>query len=212
MKIFSSFIAFSAVFSLGLVLLVQIPQPATAANSPDFIEFTINVPEDVLSMTHGFNTGLMKIPPTITSLSGSADQSMLAVTARLRNAGGEFVGIASELEVFPDAIGPRPGMSWKTDWTITTKQGSLFIYQEERVPDAHIPAFSQLASGQNWHGSIIANISSGPHPSGRGIIIGGTGVYAGRTGTFIERVDLTGLTTKGEMLGVMYLQIYLDKK
>jgi hypothetical protein len=43
-------------------------------------------------------------------------------------------------------------------------------------------------------------------------MVGGTGVYAGRTGTFIERVDLQGLTTDGRFSGIIYLQVYLDPK
>jgi hypothetical protein len=137
---------------------------------------------------------------------------MIVITAKVRDKSRKFVGVASELEIFPDNIGPRPNISWKTDWTITTVKGTLFASQDEWVPQAHIPAFSQLSIGENWQGSIVADTSFGPHSSGRGVMVGGTGVYAGRTGTFIERVDLQGLTTDGRFSGIIYLQVYLDPK
>jgi len=86
------------------------------------------------------------------------------------------------------------------------------MYEEEGVPAAHLPAFASVVAGKNWTGSLPAQVSVGPHPSGRGIIIGGTGIYEGATGTFVEKVELRSLTTEGELRGVMYLQIYLDKK
>ncbi len=183
---------------------------AYASSAGEPIEFTVNMPEDALSFTHGFSTGLMRIPEQIENFENSPLSPMIAATFRLRDKGGNLVGIASELEIFPDELGPRPDISWKTDWTITTSAGSIYIHQDERVPAVHIPAFAQLMEGKNWEGSLMGQISSGPHASGRGIIIGGTGVYAGASGTFVEKVDLQALSIDGKMRGIMILQIYLD--
>ncbi len=212
MKKSLAFLVFGLVLGIGGMWWIQRPDAPPPAAQTDFIEFTIKIPEDIISLTHGFTNSMARLPDNIVSLEDSSISNMIAVTARVRNKDGDFVGMASELEIFPDDKGPRPGMSWKTDWTITTPQGTLFIYEDERVPAAHLPAFMRVASGENWQGSIAADISFGPHPSGRGIIIDGTGIYAGATGTFVEKVDLQGLTTEGEMTGVMYLQVYLDKK
>ncbi|MCF6329741.1 MAG: hypothetical protein L3J02_08085 [Henriciella sp.] len=203
---------------LGLALgvagmyLFSRPTPPPPASQVDFIEFSMEIPEDVISLTHGFPNGSARVPETILSLEGSSLGNMLAVSARVRDKDGDFVGMASQLELFPDVNGPRPGMSWKADWTITTPQGTLFLYHDERVAMEHMPAFRHVATGENWEGSIPADTSFGPHPSGRGIIVGGTGIYAGRTGTFTEKVDLQGLTTERKIRGVMYLQVNLDKK
>ncbi|MCF6293089.1 MAG: hypothetical protein L3J04_06830, partial [Robiginitomaculum sp.] len=191
-----------ALLFLGLVLVLSgtlwlnRSEPLPPAAPTDFIEFTINIPQDIISLTHGFANGSARVPETITSLEGSSLGNMLAVSARVRDKDGNFVGMASQLELFPDVNGPRPGMSWKADWTITTPQGTLYIYHDERIAMEHMQAFAHVASGENWEGSIPANTSFGPHPSGRGIIVGGTGIYAGRTGTFTEKVDLQGLTTE----------------
>ncbi len=200
--------------TLGIsgVFLFSKPAPAAPAEEASFIEYSIELPGDVLSLTHGFAGGIGPMPDAITTLENSTISDMLAFTGRIRDRDGNLVGLASELEIFPDANGIRPDMTWKTDWTVTTPQGTLFMHENERIPAAHLPAFETVAGGEAWTGSLPAQVSVGPHPSGRGVIVGGTGLYAGATGTFVEKVDLRGLTPEGDMAGVMYVQIFLDKK
>ncbi len=186
------------------------PEAPLPVSQADFIEFNLEIPGDILAMTHGFTGSIKRVPENITSLENSSISNMIGVVARIRDRDGKPAGLASELEIFPDDSGPRPGMTWKTHWTITTPEGSLLIYETEAVPLAHIPAFASVIAGNDWSGSIFADVSSGPHPTGRGVIIDGTGIYAGARGTFNERVELRQLTTDGEMVGTMYLQIYLD--
>ncbi|MBL4852886.1 hypothetical protein JYT93_00290 [bacterium AH-315-J19] len=212
MKKSIALLLFGLVLGIGGMWWVQRPDAPPPASQVGFIEFTIKIPEDVLSLTHGFAGGIGRTPDTIASLENSEISHMLGFTARIRDTDGTLVGLASELEIFPDDKGIRPGISWKTDWTVNTPQGTLFMYEEEGVPAAHLPAFASVVAGKNWTGSLPAQVSVGPHPSGRGIIIGGTGIYEGATGTFVEKVELRSLTTEGELRGVMYLQIYLDKK
>ena len=190
------------------------PEAPLPVSQADFIEFSIEIPGDIIAMTHGFTGSIKKIPENIISLENSSISNMIGVIARIRDKNGELAGLASELEIFPDDKGVRPGITWKTDWTITTPEGSLLAYETEAIPLAHMPAFTSVITGNNWTGSLYGNVTSGPHPTGRGVIIGGTGVYAGARGTFIERVELRQLTTDGGMVGTMYLQIYLehDKK
>jgi len=199
--------------ALGVAGMFWLNRPETPLpiSQTNYVEFKLEMAEDILSLTHGFSGGMMRVPQNVAGLENSSLKNMLGLVARIRNADGELVGLASELEIFPDDAGPRPGMDWKTHWTITTPEGSLLIYETESIPLAHIPAFASVIMGNDWTGSIAANVSSGPHPSGRGVIVGGTGVYDGASGTFIERVELRGLTTRGEMVGTMYLQIYLDR-
>ncbi len=191
-----------AVIALGVAGIFwlnrsEVPAPVTQAK---YIEFIYELPGDTLALTHGFPGSLKRHPENITSLENSRLSNMIGLVARIRNRDGELVGLASELEIFPDDKGPRPGMTWDTHWTITTSEGSLLIFETETIPDEHITIFETVA----------VDISSGPHPSGRGIIVGGTGIYAGATGMFIERVELRGLTTEGKMTGSMFLQVYLD--
>ncbi|GEM_PF-2025388 len=198
--------------ALGVAVMFWFNRPETPLpiSQTNYVEFKLEMAEDILSLTHGFSGSIIRVPHNIISLENSPLSNMIGLVARIRNTDGKLVGLASELEIFPDDAGPRPGMSWKTHWTITTTEGSLLIYETESIPLAHIPAFTSVIAGNDWTGSITANVSSGPHPTGRGVIVGGTGIYDGARGTFIERVELRGLTTKGEMVGTMYLQIYLD--
>jgi len=215
MKNTIAFIVLGIVLGITAVFMVQSLQKMEATSSTehvDFIEYRVEVPGDVLAITHGFERGIGRAPDTITSLENSAISNMLAFIARIRDKDGNLVGLASELEIFPDDKGVNPDKTWKTDWTVTTPQGTLLMYENERVPAAHLPAFTSVMAGENWTGSIFAQTSVGPHPSGRGVIIGGTGIYAGATGTFVEKIELRGLTTEGGITGTMYLQIYLDKK
>jgi len=205
-------ILFGMALGIGGLSLLGRPARALAATQAEFIEYSIELPGDVLSLTHGFASGIGRTPGNITNLENSTISNMLAFTARIRDKDGNFAGLASELEIFPDDNGIRPDITWKTDWTVTTPQGTLLMYEVERVPTAHLPAFASIDAGESWTGSLPAQVSVGPHPSGRGVIVGGTGIYAGATGTFFEKVELRGLTTDGEMAGTMYLQIYLDKK
>jgi len=215
MKKTLSIVLAGAALGIGGMFLLSRPAPASPAVQADVIEYFIELPGDVLSLSHGFAGGaggIGRTPSAITSLENSVISNMLAFTARIRDRDGNLVGLASELEIFPDDKGIRPDLTWKTDWTITTPEGTLLMYQYEGMPAAHLPAFASVAAGENWTGSLPGQTSVGPHPSGRGVIVGGTGIYAGATGTFIENVDLRGLTTEGGIFGVMSLQIYLDKK
>ncbi len=197
---------------LGAFVMYWLNRPPLppSANTADFLEFRVEIPGDTLSLTHGFSGSLKRIPEYIVSLENSSLSNMIGLIARIRDKDGKLAGLASELEIFPDDIGPRPGMGWRTHWTITTPEGSLLVYETERIPMAHIPPFASVIAGNDWTGAIEADVSSGPHPSGRGVIVGGTGIYADASGTFIERVELRKLTTKGEMVGSMYLQFYFD--
>lgn len=204
---------------LGALVMYWLNRPALPpsvnmadVNTADVLEFRVEIPGDILSLTHGFSGSLKRIPENVASLENSSLSNMIGLIARVRDKDGKLVGLASELEIFPDDIGPRPGMKWDTHWTITTPVGSLLIYEIERIPMAHIPPFASVIAGNDWAGAIAADVSSGPHTSGRGVIVGGTGIYAGASGTFIERVELRKLTTKGEMAGSMYLQFYFDHK
>lgn len=212
MKIALAFLLLGLALGTSLMWWMSRPEPVRPASQADVIEYSIELPGDILSLTHGFADGIGRTPKAITSLENSAISNMLGFTGRIRDSDGNFVGLASELENFPDDKGIRPDISWKTDWTVNTPQGTLFMYEDEGIPAAHLPAFASVMAGKDWTGSLPAQVSVGPHSSGRGVIIGGTGIYAGATGTFIEKVDLRGLTTEGAMTGTMYVQIYLDRK
>jgi len=196
---------------IGGMFIMSRPEAPPPASQVDFLEFTAELPGDALSMTHGIE-GMMIFPEGIADLKNTPISNMMGISTRIRGKDGEYVGLASELELFPNDKGLRPGMKWKTYWTFMTFDGALFVYEIEAPPLAHLPMLSSLAQGKDWTGSIPADTSVGPHPSGRGIIVGGTGAYAGASGTFVERIDLRGFTVEGKITGTLYLQLYLDKK
>ncbi|MBL4617185.1 MAG: hypothetical protein JKY46_05775 [Robiginitomaculum sp.] len=198
--------------SLFVAMLLGVIVVEIAHAKEPTVEYFTNIPADVISLTHGFANGIGLIPDNVKDLTNSPISNMLGLIVRIRDKDGNLVGLANELEAFPDDKGFRPEISWKTDWTIRTAHGSLYMYQTEQVPAAHFPAFEAVAEGKDWSGSLPAQVTTGPHSTRRGIVVGGTGVYQGVSGTFVESVELQGLTTAGKISGILSLQIYLDPK
>lgn len=165
---------------------------------------------DLLSLTHGGAVGLATTPDGIAMIQEELLQPGLALTSILRNADGDAVALASEIEFFPN--GQKPGVEWETYWTLYIPgQGSLFGFETEAIPAEHIPPFVQRAEGTAWSGSIRAKIGSGPRDDGWGVIIGGTGDFEGATGKFAEFYTLKNLPLEGGIQGVLELEIILDE-
>jgi hypothetical protein len=167
------------------------------------------MPEDVISVTHGGAVGLKPYPEGVPPLADPALKTALALTVRIRNKDGEVIGFASELEDFPN--GKDPAAKWNAWWTIVIPgRGALFAFEEEAIPAAHAPAFQSVAGGENWEGSIGAQVAVGPGEDGRGVILGGDGAFAGASGSVAEFTTLKGLTTDGVMTGVLELRVSFD--
>ena len=175
------------------------------------LSFFLQMPDDILSMTHGGAIGMKLTPAGITTLPEAQLHDSLAMTALLRDADGVPVGTAAELEYFPNGMGP--GDTWQVYWTIFIPgRGSIYGYELEAIPNEHLPIFETLAGGQDWFGEgIVGKVGAGPTPDGYGVILGGNGEFANISGKFAEFATLTGLTLDGELHGTLELRFIIDR-
>lgn len=179
----------------------------TQSAGAETLVLRLDMPRDVLSVTHGGAIGLPLAPPDIKPLRGDAIKDAFVLTAIVRDADGQPVGIASEIEHFPQG---KDG-DWHAWWTLMIPgRGSLYGYEIEAVPDAHKAVFATAAGGKDWAGTITARVATGPAASGDGIIAGGTGEFAGAVGTMSEWATLTGLTRHGAMSGYLEIRVNYD--
>ena len=177
------------------------------------LSFFMEVPEDVLSMTHGNSVPLASFPKGIPSLAGTKIDNMLAFTAKVRDQSGQFVGVASELEDFPQDKQSKSPMVWDTLWTVMLKgRGSLFLVQQEIMITEDAQMFAEaISSGTSWVGKKTHATTYGPLVGARGVVRGGTGEFANTSGSFQEIVTLKKFTPQGELTAGIELRIWFDQ-
>lgn len=163
----------------------------------------LDMPGDVISVTHGGAIDLPLYPEGISALEPELAPDFV-LTAKLRNSDGKIIGLASEIEHFPNG---KDG-DWQAWWTVVIPgRGSLLGYEIERVPAEHHEAFAAAARGRDWTGRATGRVAAGPSPSGDGVIVGGTGEFAGAIGTFSEWATLASMGADGRMRGYLELRI-----
>ncbi len=182
----------------GIVILAAMQ--CAAAGGMHRVSFFLDAERDLVSVTHGGQIGLAPFPPGIRSLAGTPVERTLLFTAQLRNEHGELVGIASELEVFPQTP-MTPETVWQTWWTVVIPgRGALFAYQQERLTPAVATVMAAVReTGEDWRGELRDQNTVGPSADGQGIIVGGTGEFADARGAFLEIGTLRGYSARGEL-------------
>jgi hypothetical protein len=201
-------IALSA--SLAAVLLSASALPA---RGEDMVteSFFLDLPTDGIAVTHDGKKGLGTGPPGIALLAEPALADSLALLVKLRDAQGNVVGFASELEVFPAGRNPvlEDNVVWDTDWTLVIPgRGTLYLRQKEISHELGSRIIRPVeASGKPWEGEWTVTTTVGPRADGWGEIVGGAGEFAGVTGRFLEIDTLTGFQPGGVMIGHMELRL-----
>ena len=213
------FVAGAAVALVALSRpLVDLPEvkPITSKSERGEIveSFFSNAPADAVALTHSGKLPFAAFPQSIALFSEPAIERGLALLVRLRNAAGEVIGFASELEVHPAGREFRGDVTWKTDWTVVLPgRGALFLHQQERSGEVGRTLLEQvLATRQPWQGDVTFQTSAGPGPQGRGIIVGGTGEFASDAGGFVEIDRVTRLTPEGALEGTFELRLFRDAR
>lgn len=185
------------------------------ADGKETISFFLELPEDALSLTHGTPGGIIKpFPEGIKSLHNTDLANTLALTSRLRNNDGKLVGLASELEDFSVALQNDGKQIWDTYWTLMiVGRGTIFLYEKESLgPEVAAVFFNTPLGDKDWEGHLTLPSNMGPHASGHGIIVGGTGEFANRSGTFEEIGTLLKFTTSSEITASLELRIHFDPR
>lgn len=206
MQCFKTFVGAILLIFLSSTLSADQDKTNAAGNQ---LSFFLSTTKDLLSMSHGGTVPLAAFPAEIPSLAGTPVANMLALTSVIRDETGTAVGIASELEEFPAIVPEGTPMIWDTLWTLMVRgRGSLYLYQQETMILEDVEIFSgAINSGLTWKGSRTHATTHGPLPRGRGVVKGGTGEFAGVSGTFQEIVTLREFTPQGDLDALIELRI-----
>jgi len=100
-----------------------------------------------------------------------------------------------------------------TYWTVVLPgRGALFMQQTENnwrlFKQVLLP---MLLSRHDWSGNWRNVNTSGPGRDGHGIVVGGTGEFAGAAGTFLEIGTLRSATLQGELGGMLELRMFFAR-
>jgi hypothetical protein len=197
-------------------LLVAHPRVAplvtTGSRGERLESFLIEAPGDGIAVTSGGKLALAPFPPAIALFTEPRIEKGLALLAKVRDGSGEVIGYASELELFTETDLSRGDVVWNTDWTLVIPaRGALFLHQQEHSGELYTKVIGPtLASGEDWVGDWTVLTTVGPQPDGRGLVVGGTGEFAGARGSFVEVDRLTRFTPKGEMTVTVRLETALE--
>lgn len=180
------------------------------------LSFYLRTTQDLLSISHGGVIPLGNYPEGIPTLAKTGIPDMLAFTATLRDANGQHIGVASELEDFPNHTPNYKGpYIWDTLWTLMIhNRGSLYLVQQEKMAEEDIAMFLRVKeTGETWEGETPPHSTTyGPLPEGYGIIVGGSGEFEGATGKFQEIATLYSFTPEGVLDAKLELRLWLDEK
>jgi hypothetical protein len=176
--------------------------------------FVIEVPADGIAVTNSGALALAPFPAGIARFTEERISKGLAVLAKIRDAGGEVIGYASELEVFSETDFSKGDVTWDTQWTLVIPaRGALFLHGREHAGELFPKVIAPtLESGQDWVGDWTVNTTVGPRGDGRGLVVGGTGEFAGARGWYAEIDRLTRFTPKGEMFVTVRLETALEPR
>jgi len=174
--------------------------------------FVIEVPGDGIAITNSGKLALAPFPAGIALFTEPRIEKSLAVLAKVRDGRGEVIGYASELEVFGETDFSKGDVLWNTDWTLVIPaRGALFLHQQEHAGELYPKVIAPtMQSGEDWVGDWTVITTVGPQPDGRGLVVGGTGEFAGARGSFVEIDRVTRFTPKGEMFATVRLETALE--
>lgn len=215
----------STVIAAGLVLALvagrgAVAQDQTAAYAnPEpgekVLSFYSSMPQHVVAVTHSGHVGLGFFPPDIVRFTEPGIRTGFVANMKLADAKGEVVGFASELEIFPDeSPASAENVRWQTGWALAiTGRGMIFLEQIEHSGGLGTKIVQPVrASGKDWVGDWRITTTVGPLPSGRGRIVGGTGEFAGISGSFVEQDHLTRFTVDGGMVIDLELRLFVKQE
>ena len=178
------------------------------------VTFQMFAPEDGIATTHSGDKPLPLYPPGIGALSDAKINQGFILLTKLRDENGEVIGFTSEQEVVSSESDLTTGqLKTQSSWTLTIPgRGTIFLYenedQSEFLAKAGIPALTQK---KEWNEKWTFVTTVGPHSSGQGLVVGGTGEFEGIMGTFREVTHLSRFTPKGELFGTIALELAYTK-
>jgi hypothetical protein len=173
--------------------------------------FFLNITGDCVLGTHGGAFPFKSFPEGIAPLGNGQLRNTFALVTKFRQQPeGEIVAFGTELEIaHPGSSFLRGKLMTHTLWSIVVPgRGALHLYQTENnwrlFKQVMLP---MLLSGTAFDGEFVGVNTLGPLDGYQGRVVGGTGEFAGITGSFIEIGTLRHLTPDGSMGGLMELRL-----
>lgn len=142
--------------------------------------------DEIVMQTNWGNLGpAFRTPADVALLDDPALGGSAIFLFKLRDSSGNVVGYGSEQEVHQIDDKRNTKFVWATTWTLTLPgRGTLFLEQIES--GAQMLDKIKFPESGVWTGDISVQETVGPRADGRGRIVGGTGEFEGRAGSFVE--------------------------
>jgi hypothetical protein len=158
--------------------------PAGATSVSSVAPAVFGTGSDIFAGTGGPG-GFPPFPADLQQLTGLPTGGMFLFV--LRDASNKPIGFGTEMEMQPPP-GTSPGRNTHTsDWIASIPgRGVLFLNSNDNTGDPNLPKVTRP------DGSVALDVSTGPAPGGpeaydgHGVIVGGSGEFAHRTGTWDE--------------------------
>ena len=152
--------------------------PAGAANAHPTIGYVFGEGSDIFGAIFGGGSTTPNWPLDIQQLTGVPNGGMFLFV--LRDASNTPIGFGVEQEMFAPP-GTSPGRNTHTsDWIVSIPgRGVLWLNSNDNTGDPNLPRVTRP------DGSVAIDVSTGP-ANGHGVIVGGSGEFAKRTGTWDE--------------------------
>lgn len=141
---------------------------------------------DIYALTDGGFVFIDQIPEGITSLVGTPARDLLLLSTFIRDEADRIVGIASEHEEFERPL--TAAAKHDAIWTLMISGRGSIIAHEIEVSTEETRAFLERirAMDEPWSGEFVAQGTIGPAENGLGVVLGGTGEFAGARGYMKE--------------------------
>lgn len=194
------------VATIELRLRYRVSSAPTSANGPARgrtveRQFFAATPDDVVFLTHEGTMPIGPSPAGMPRLSEPELRTGFALGAKLRDNNGKLLGFITELEyLLPDSDIGAGRLRNYTLWTAFLPGRGSIIFGERERQDTFVTTVLKPAmeTGRPWVGDFTLTTTV----PGSGVIVGGTGEFAGITGTGVEvghirRFDPAGRVVEG---------------
>ncbi|MGD9695252.1 MAG: hypothetical protein AB7V42_06280 [Thermoleophilia bacterium] len=163
--------------------------PVGAASAHPTIPAVFGEGSDIFGLSSG--SGLASWPADLQPLTGLPGAGMFLFL--LRDANDTPIGFGVEQEMHPAA--ESGNNTFASDWIVSIPgRGVLWLNSNDNTGSPDLPTFTRP------DGSVVTQSTTGPAKAGavndaedkafqklgRGVIVGGSGEFAGRTGTWVE--------------------------
>jgi len=175
--------------------------------------YVLRIPGDMVMATHGGRMPFKPMPEGVALLDAENLANTFALVTKFRNRpDGPVIGFGTELEMLHEGSSFLLGrLMTHTFWSVVVPgRGTVHLYETEN----NWQLFKRVVlpmkwSGKAFEGRFLSVNTYGPRPGYRGMIVAGTGEFAGRQGEFIEIGRITHMGLAGDLKGLMELRLTL---